>query len=109
MIAADDDWRVKDNPGLFAAIAAARAAHALVAIPKFPDDREDKDTDFADLLNWRDEGQQYIRQNLAKAIEPNAVVERTLADDPLAAWVIAWSRNLPPCKKRIGSFMEADP
>jgi putative DNA primase/helicase len=49
MLAADDDWRTEGNPGITKATAAARAVGGWLAIPKFPEGRGDKDTDFNDL------------------------------------------------------------
>ena len=49
IVAADDDWRTDGNPGVTKATAAARAAGALLAVPRFPADRPDKATDFNDL------------------------------------------------------------
>ncbi|TSE34147.1 DUF927 domain-containing protein [Tepidimonas taiwanensis] len=49
IVAADDDWRKEGNPGLTKASAAARAAGALLAVPRFPADRPDKAKDFNDL------------------------------------------------------------
>jgi phage/plasmid primase-like uncharacterized protein len=47
---ADDDWQTKENPGLVKANAAARAVNGLVAVPVFPGDRGQRDTDFNDLM-----------------------------------------------------------
>ena len=50
VLAADDDWKTQGNPGLTAAIEAARAVDGLLAVPDFGDlPRGDKDTDFNDL------------------------------------------------------------
>jgi phage/plasmid primase-like uncharacterized protein len=50
VIAADDDWKKKGNPGLTKATEAARAVNGSVAIPVFGGDRGDKDTDFNDMF-----------------------------------------------------------
>jgi phage/plasmid primase-like uncharacterized protein len=84
VIAADDDWQHKDNPGLVAAITAARAAQALVALPRFGKERLNEDTDFNDLACWYEDGDEYVRQNIAKAAPPTAVLERLLMDNPNA-------------------------
>ena len=49
IIAADDDHVTEGNPGLTKATVAALAVNGLLAIPTFPDDRGQKDTDFNDL------------------------------------------------------------
>jgi len=49
IIAADDDHLTEGNLGLTKARAAAQAVGGLVAVPSFPADRGDKDTDFNDL------------------------------------------------------------
>ena len=49
IVAADDDWQTKGNPGTTKASEAARAVGGLLAVPRFPDGRSDNDTDFNDL------------------------------------------------------------
>ena len=49
ILAADDDWQTAGNPGMTKATAAARAVGGLLATPRFPRGRGDKDTDFNDL------------------------------------------------------------
>jgi putative DNA primase/helicase len=49
IIAADDDHLTAGNPGLTKARAAAQAVAGPVAVPVFPANRGDKDTDFNDL------------------------------------------------------------
>ena len=50
VIAADDDWKTKGNPGIAAATEAARVVGGMLAVPQFGDlPRGDKDTDFNDL------------------------------------------------------------
>ena len=50
ILAADDDHRTEDNPGMRKAQAAAQAVGARLAVPMFPDDcRPDDATDFNDL------------------------------------------------------------
>ena len=48
-MAADDDWRNPNNPGLTKAKSAALAVGGLVVVPHFPPGRSDKATDFNDL------------------------------------------------------------
>ena len=49
ILAADDDHVTEGNPGLTKATVAALAVSGLLAIPTFPDNRGQKDTDFNDL------------------------------------------------------------
>ncbi len=49
VVAADDDWRTEGNPGLTKAREAAQAVGGLMAVPRFPEGRGEKDTDFNDL------------------------------------------------------------
>lgn len=49
ILAADDDWQTEGNPGVTKAIAAARAVGGVLAIPRFPAERDAKATDFNDL------------------------------------------------------------
>lgn len=49
IIAADDDWKKNPNTGLVKAKEAASEVGGYLTIPKFPKDRDDKDTDFNDL------------------------------------------------------------
>ena len=49
IIAADDDHQTDGNPGLTKAKAAALSVGGLLAVPYFPANRGDKDTDFNDL------------------------------------------------------------
>lgn len=49
ILAADDDWKTEGNPGMSKATAAARAVGGLLAVPRFPEGRGDKETDFNDL------------------------------------------------------------
>ena len=49
ILAADDDHMTAGNPGVTKATEAARAVGGLLAVPRFPQGRGDKDTDFNDL------------------------------------------------------------
>lgn len=49
ILAADDDHRTEGNPGMDKATEAARAAGAVLAVPRFPADRPEKATDFNDM------------------------------------------------------------
>ena len=86
VIAADDDWQSKGNPGLMAAVGAARAAQALVAVPDFGNKRQKKQTDFNDLAVGKEKGDQYIREDIAAAVKPNELVERILDENPHSAF-----------------------
>jgi putative DNA primase/helicase len=50
IICADDDYFVRDNPGLSAATEAANTIHAELIVPQFPDNRESIHSDFNDLF-----------------------------------------------------------
>lgn len=49
ILAADDDWKTEGNPGMTKATEAARAVAGWLAVPEFPAERGDRDTDFNDL------------------------------------------------------------
>ena len=49
IICADDDWKAAVNSGVTKANQAALAVGGFVAIPKFGEDRKDKETDFNDM------------------------------------------------------------
>ena len=69
VIAADDDWKTRGNPGLSCAKDAARAADGLIAIPSFNGNRADTDTDFNDLLVAA--GGEAIHRAIADAVDPD--------------------------------------
>ena len=83
VIAADDDWKTKDNPGFLAAIKAARAAHANMAAPSFEGQREDGDTDFNDLACRG--GQSAVVDNIAKAVDPHTFLREWVSLRPHTA------------------------
>lgn len=70
VVCADDDWKTDGNPGLHYANKAARAVNALVAIPKFGDDRAETDTDFNDMD--RALGLDAVEDALDGAVAPEA-------------------------------------
>jgi phage/plasmid primase-like uncharacterized protein len=117
VIAADDDWQSKGNPGLIAAIAAARRAQAFVAVPDFGKKRKPEQTDFADLLHVkRDlaEGHKYIREDLAQAAAPSVVLENALRADPHVAFekaiyleLMAWRQHDRPFYERLLSGLKS--
>lgn len=67
IIAADDDHQTEGNPGRTDATNAAKAVGGTVAVPMFPANRTDKDTDFNDL--HRIAGVQAVQACFADAIE----------------------------------------
>lgn len=52
ILCADDDWKLRENDGLEKAKLAALEVKALLAIPVFPKERRDNDTDFCDLAKY---------------------------------------------------------
>jgi len=66
IIAGDDDYGTKGNPGLTKAEDAARAVCGVLAVPIFPDTRGVKDTDFNDLA--RLVGLDTVRMQIEAAI-----------------------------------------
>ena len=51
LICADDDWKTEGNPGLTKAKVAAEEIMGSLAVPTFPSNRSEKDTDFNDLFH----------------------------------------------------------
>ena len=84
VIAADDDWKNKDNPGIMKALAAGRAAQAKIAVPDFGAERADDDTDFNDMVGLRGRGA--VKQAFTDAVEPQALFERRLLAEPTSAF-----------------------
>lgn len=70
ILAADDDWRTDGNPGMDKAAAAARAVGGLLAVPRFPAERGDKDTDFDDLRRLA--GDDAVRDSFAEVLTQEA-------------------------------------
>jgi phage/plasmid primase-like uncharacterized protein len=83
IIAADDDWRTKNNPGLMKGLAAAREAKALIAAPCFDKPRPDHATDFNDLAKVH--GLDAVKEDIEKAVEPQVLFEKHLLADPHSA------------------------
>jgi putative DNA primase/helicase len=103
VIAADDDWKTKNNPGLMAALKAARAARARVAVPSFvATQRQDGDTDFNDVACLY--GAEAVKEDIAAALEPNALMEEALLADPNSAF----RRRLPDSRLRRRERRTAD-
>ena len=104
IIAADDDWKTKNNPGIMSALAAARTAHALVAVPDFGDDRADGDTDFNDLK--RKSGLDAVKQAINAAVAPQVLFETRLLADPHSAHSEANVAELAVWKRQDAVFYE---
>jgi putative DNA primase/helicase len=72
IICADDDWRVKGNPGLSKAKEAAKAVDGLIAIPNFDmESRRDHDTDFNDLHVAA--GRDVVKHAIDNAVAPEQI------------------------------------
>jgi hypothetical protein len=84
IVAADDDWKTNGNPGLTAALQAARVARALVAVPNFGKDRKEKETDFNDVDTVF--GSKAVTEDIEKAVEPKRLLEILLEKDPHSAF-----------------------
>lgn len=50
IVCADDDWKTDGNPGLTKATEAAHAVGGLMAVPDFGPDRQERMTDFNDMV-----------------------------------------------------------
>jgi phage/plasmid primase-like uncharacterized protein len=80
IIAADDDWKTKGNPGFTKAMDAAVAVDGLVA---FPDNLAGDETDFNDLaIRSIDD----VCRCMAKAGTPAEALERKLIANPVSAF-----------------------
>ena len=90
ILAADDDWKTPGNPGMTKATAAVRAVGGLLAVPKFPDGRGDKDTDFNDLhqLVGAGAGADAVRACIEAAalVESTPMLEELRESDVAAPW-----------------------
>lgn len=104
ILAADDDWQTEGNPGTARASDAARAVDGFLAVPRFPDGRGDKDTDFNDLyrlagveavracfdfstLQKESDAQWPVPMPLPDALPPVAPFDLDLLPDALRGWV----------------------
>lgn len=74
ILAADDDHRTEGNPGMVKAQAAAQAVGARLAVPVFPPERGEKDTDFNDLhqLVKGEAGLEAVRDCFAETLKQDA-------------------------------------
>ena len=108
VIAADDDWltekKINNNPGIMAALAAARIAAALVAVPIFGQNRVDDDTDFNDLK--RKLGSNAVKDAINKAVEPKVLFEQRLLADPHSAFADANVKELAVWKQQDRPYYE---
>ncbi|MCS6811928.1 MAG: DUF3987 domain-containing protein [Tepidimonas sp.] len=87
IVAADDDWRTEGNPGLTKARQAAQAIGAALAVPRFPEDRPDKATDFNDLAKLR--GHDAVRACIEAADTTGPLLDEWPQPEPLP-------EDLPP-------------
>jgi phage/plasmid primase-like uncharacterized protein len=113
VIAADDDYRTKDNPGLMKGLAAARVADALIVAPRFDETRPDGATDFNDLAGHH--GLEAVKEDIDAAVEPQAFLEQRLLDDPhsahsdvMVAELAAWrQQDRPFYEQLLGTLKRA--
>lgn len=75
IIAGDDDHKTPGNPGAEKARSVALAIGARLALPRFGEDRDDKDTDFNDLA--RRSGQLVVADQVISATLPTEPAETT--------------------------------
>jgi phage/plasmid primase-like uncharacterized protein len=81
ILCADDDWKNEGgNPGLDFACDAARAVNGKVAVPVFGEGREDKWTDFNDMLLVVDDRERVL-DIIAHAIAAAVVPDEVKTDD----------------------------
>ena len=80
LICADDDWKTEGNPGLTKAEVAVGQVQGFLAIPTFPSNRGEKDTDFNDLFHL-------VGSDAVKAdIEKSTRTERHDGDEKKLIW-----------------------
>ncbi len=124
-IAGDDDWKLPPkhpNKGLISAKEAASSVGAYLAIPEFPRDRGDKDTDFNDMARlYGLESVKTCIENASKVTKetskdwpepsplPNELpsvkpFDPELLPEALRGWVadIAHRMNIPPDFSAVG-------
>ena len=68
IVCADDDHGTEGNPGLTKATTAAQAMGSILAVPRFPATRTEKDTDFNDLARLA--GPEAVAACIAAAASP---------------------------------------
>lgn len=84
IICADDDWQVEGNPGLQMANEAAGKVSGRVCVPKFLEPRENKYTDFNDLL--KSEGLDIVRKQLEVKLEP-VLIPQIHSYSPISSYI----------------------
>ena len=97
VVGGDDDWRTEGNPGIMKALAAAREARALIAVPGFNEDRAAHDTDFNDLANRYN--LDAVSEDIDNAVEPEILFEQRLLAEPQSAHGEANLRELAAWKQ----------
>jgi putative DNA primase/helicase len=80
ILAADDDWRTDGNPGISKATEAARAVGGWLAVPRFPETRGEKDTDYNDLAKLMGPGAVRACINAAVKVEPTTAESQAWPD-----------------------------
>ena len=80
LICADDDWKTEGNPGLTKAKVAAEEIMGSLAVPTFPSNRGEKDTDFNDLFHLV--GSDAVKADIEKSIR----TERHDGDEKKLIW-----------------------
>ena len=81
VIAADDDWKTKGNPGITKATEAPRAIGAKLAVPEFCADRRNRDTDDTDFNDLADlVGADAVKRCVEAAAAPDPALESIDSD-----------------------------
>ncbi len=101
IVCADDDHATEGNPGLTKATEAALAVSGLLAVPRFPATRTEKDTDFNDLarLTGPEEVMTCIEDATAPA--PPSSSGNASSDYPLEAVIERLSKLTPLCYDQV--------
>jgi putative DNA primase/helicase len=104
IIAADDDWKRKGNPGITKATEVARAIGAKLAVPQFGINRRDKDTDFNDLATFI--GLEAVKRDIDAAVAPEPAPEQIDLKAEIARLAklgkAEYDRERVPAAKRLG-------
>lgn len=122
IIAADDDWRSQVNTGVSKAKEASQKVDGYLAVPYFPNNRGEKDTDFNDMarlyglesVKARIENPLKVTKEASKSwpdplplpneLPPVKPFDPELLPDALRGWVadIAHRMNIPPDFSAVG-------